>query len=143
MCRFLAYLTTQPTAPAELLADGALREFVSLSRDNKDGWGLAWHDEADTLRMAKAPEPADSSAEFDRRGVRANALCPGPIDTEHVRKNSPDEAARRSRLDRIPLGRFGEPEDVAGLALFVLSDAAAWITGQAILLDGGISCHYL
>lgn len=76
MCRFLAYLTTNPTAPAELLADGALREFVSLSRENKDGWGLAWHDEEDTLRMAKAPEPADSSAEFDRlaRTIRTDSL---------------------------------------------------------------------
>lgn len=83
------------------------------------------------------------AVQFGRRGVRVNALCPGPIDTEHVRKNFPDEAARERRLDRIPLGRFGEPEDVAGLALFLLSDAAAWITGQAILLDGGISCHYL
>lgn len=83
------------------------------------------------------------AVQFGRGGVRVNALCPGPIDTEHVRKNFPDEAARRRRLDRIPLGRFGRPEDVAGLALFLLSDAAAWITGQAILLDGGISCHYL
>ena len=83
------------------------------------------------------------AVQFGRRGVRVNALCPGPIDTEHVRKNFPDEAARQRRLDRIPLGRFGEPEDVAELALFLLSDAAAWITGQAILLDGGISCHYL
>ncbi len=82
------------------------------------------------------------AVQFGRRGVRVNALCPGPIDTEHVRKNFPDEAARKRRLDRIPLGRFGGPEDVAGLALFLLSDAAAWITGQAILLDGGISCHY-
>lgn len=76
MCRFLAYLTANPTAPAELLADGALCGFVSLSRENKDGWGLAWHDEGDALRVAKAPEPAEFSKEFDRlaRTVRTDSL---------------------------------------------------------------------
>ena len=75
--------------------------------------------------------------------MRINALCPAPIDTKHVRRNFPDEAARRRRLDRISLGRFGEPEDVAGLTLFLLSEEAGWITGPAILFDGGLSCHYL
>jgi len=76
LCRFLAYLTANPTAPADLLADGALREFVSLSRENKDGWGLAWHDEGGGLRVAKAPEPAGLSAEFDRlvETVRTGSL---------------------------------------------------------------------
>jgi NAD(P)-dependent dehydrogenase (short-subunit alcohol dehydrogenase family) len=83
------------------------------------------------------------AVQFGGRGVRVDALCPGPIETEHVGRNLPDEAARRRRLDRIPLGRFGEPNDVAGLALFLLSEEAGWITGQAILFDGGISCHYL
>lgn len=83
------------------------------------------------------------AVQFGGRGVRVNALCPGPVDTEHVLLYFPDEAARRRRLDRIPLGRFGEPKDVAGLALFLLSEEAGWITGQAILFDGGISCHYL
>ena len=96
-----------------------------------------------TSRGAVVSMTRSLAVQFGRRGVRVNALCPGPIDTEHIRKNFPDEAARKRRLDRIPLGSFGEPEDVAGLAMFLLSDAAAWITGQAILLDGGISCHYL
>ncbi|HTK09242.1 MAG TPA: SDR family NAD(P)-dependent oxidoreductase [Ktedonobacteraceae bacterium] len=74
--------------------------------------------------------------------IRVNALCPGPIETEHVRHFFADEAARKLRLDRIPLGRFGQPEDVAELALFLASDAAKWLTGQAIMLDGGISCNY-
>ncbi len=83
------------------------------------------------------------AVQFGGREVRVNALCPGPVDTEHVRRNFPDEAARRRRLDRFSLGRFGEPGYVLGLALFLLSDEAAWITGQAILLGGGVSCPYL
>lgn len=47
------------------------------------------------------------------------------------------------RLARVPLGRFGTPEDAAGLACFLASDAAAWLTGQVVVLDGGISCNYL
>jgi NAD(P)-dependent dehydrogenase (short-subunit alcohol dehydrogenase family) len=77
------------------------------------------------------------------RQIRVNALAPGPIATPHVERFFPDPAARQLRLDRIPLGRFGTPEDAAGLACFLASDAAAWLTGQVIVLDGGISCHYL
>jgi NAD(P)-dependent dehydrogenase (short-subunit alcohol dehydrogenase family) len=82
------------------------------------------------------------AVQFGQHGIRVNALCPGPIETEHVRRFFADEAARKLRLDRIPLGRFGRPEDVAELALFLASDAASWLTGQAIVLDGGISCNY-
>ncbi len=76
------------------------------------------------------------------RGVRVNALCPGPIETPHVRAFFADEEGRQKRLARVPLGRFGRPEDVAELVLFLASDAASWLTGQAIMLDGGISVNY-
>ncbi len=82
------------------------------------------------------------AVQFGRFAIRVNALCPGPIETEHVRQFFADEAARKIRLDRVPLGHFGRPEDVSELALFLASDAAAWLTGQAIVLDGGISCNY-
>lgn len=77
------------------------------------------------------------------RLIRVNALAPGPIATQHVERFFPDPESRQRRLDRIPLGRFGTPEDAAGLACFLASDAASWLTGQVIVLDGGISCHYL
>ena len=77
------------------------------------------------------------------RLIRVNALAPGPIATPHVERFFPDPAERQRRLDRIPLGRFGTPADAAGLACFLASDAASWLTGQVIVLDGGISCHYL
>lgn len=76
-------------------------------------------------------------------GIRVNALAPGPIATAHVEQFFPDPQARQLRLDRVPLGRFGTPEDAAELALFLASDAAGWLTGQVVVLDGGISCNYL
>lgn len=82
------------------------------------------------------------AVQLGKYNIRVNALCPGPIETEHVRRFFADETARKVRLDRIPLGRFGRPEDVAELALFLASEAASWLTGQAIMLDGGISCNY-
>ncbi len=82
------------------------------------------------------------AVQFGRFNIRVNALCPGPIETDHVRRFFADESARKIRLDRVPLGRFGRPEDVSELALFLASDAASWLTGQAIVLDGGISCNY-
>lgn len=82
------------------------------------------------------------AVQFGPRNIRVNALCPGPIETPHVRGFFPTEEARRIRLNRVPLGRFGRPEDVAEAALFLLSDASGWITGQTIVLDGGISINY-
>ena len=83
------------------------------------------------------------AVQFGSKGVRVNALAPGPILTPHVEQFFPDPEARALRLARVPLGRFGLPEDVASLACFLASDAASWLTGQVIVIDGGISSHYL
>jgi NAD(P)-dependent dehydrogenase (short-subunit alcohol dehydrogenase family) len=83
------------------------------------------------------------AVQLGRQGIRVNALAPGPIMTAHVEQFFPDPEARRIRLERVPLGRFGKPEDAAGLACFFASDAASWLTGQIVVLDGGISSNYL
>lgn len=83
------------------------------------------------------------AVQLGRHGIRVNALAPGPIATDHVERFFPEPRARALRLARVPLGRFGVPDDAAKLASFLASDAAAWLTGQVIVLDGGISCHYL
>ena len=71
--------------------------------------------------------------------IRVNCICPGIVETEMVAAFSLDEAARKERLAMHPLGRFGQPEDVSGLAVFLASDESSWITGAAYLVDGGYS----
>lgn len=83
------------------------------------------------------------AVQFGPRGIRVNALAPGPIMTAHVEQFFPDPAARALRLARVPLGRFGVPDDVAGLVGFLASDHASWLSGQVITLDGGISVNYI
>ena len=79
----------------------------------------------------------ECAREFAAHHIRVNAVCPGVIITEmtaHLRDNA---AQMQKWLEDIPLGRLGEPDDVTGLVLFLCSDAARYITGQAINVDGG------
>jgi NAD(P)-dependent dehydrogenase (short-subunit alcohol dehydrogenase family) len=82
--------------------------------------------------------------EFARRGVRVNALCPGPINTPLLQElfaSDPGKAARR--LVHLPMGRFGEPEEIASAALFLASDDSSYITASTFMVDGGLSGAYL
>jgi NAD(P)-dependent dehydrogenase (short-subunit alcohol dehydrogenase family) len=71
------------------------------------------------------------------QGVRVNAIGPGSIMTDLLQTVMSDEAARRKILSRTPMGRCGEPAEVAKVALFLASDEASYITGQTIYPDGG------
>ena len=79
----------------------------------------------------------DLAAEWGKYSIRVNALAPGWIRTPmtNALQQNPERAAKV--LDRVPLGRWGEPQDVAGAALFLASDAARYITGHTIPIDGG------
>jgi NAD(P)-dependent dehydrogenase (short-subunit alcohol dehydrogenase family) len=82
--------------------------------------------------------------EFGDRGIRVNALCPGPVNTPLLKElfaKDPERAAKR--LVHIPMGRFGEPEEIAKAALFLASDDSSFITATAFLADGGLSAAYL
>jgi 3-oxoacyl-[acyl-carrier protein] reductase len=74
--------------------------------------------------------------EYASRGVLANCIAPGFIETD-MTGALPDEA-RATLLEDIALGRLGRPEDVAGAALFLASDLASYITGQVLVVDGGM-----
>jgi len=73
--------------------------------------------------------------------IRVNCICPGIVETELVARFNRDENARRQRLALHPAGRFGLPEDIAGLAVFLASEESAWITGTAQTVDGGYSAQ--
>ncbi|MCX6998536.1 MAG: 3-oxoacyl-[acyl-carrier-protein] reductase [Kiritimatiellaeota bacterium] len=77
-----------------------------------------------------------TAKEMASRGIRANAVAPGFIQTRMTEKLSED--IRKQMLAAIPLGRFGEPEDVARVVLFLASDAAAYVTGQVVTVCGGM-----
>ncbi|HKO37946.1 MAG TPA: SDR family oxidoreductase [Solirubrobacterales bacterium] len=82
--------------------------------------------------------------EFADRGVRVNALCPGPVNTPLLKElfaKDPERAAKR--LVHIPMGRFGEPEEIAKAALFLASDDSSFVTASTFLVDGGLSAAYL
>jgi len=81
--------------------------------------------------------------QFARRGVRVNALCPGPVDTPLLRElysKDPQEAARR--LVHVPSGRFARAEEIANAALFLASDESTYVNATAFMVDGGITGAY-
>lgn len=78
------------------------------------------------------------AAEWARHGIRVNAIAPGAIRTEGTDKNLWGDAAQRERMTgRIPMGRFGIPDEVSHTLLFLLSDFSRYITGEVITVDGG------
>jgi NAD(P)-dependent dehydrogenase (short-subunit alcohol dehydrogenase family) len=82
--------------------------------------------------------------QFAREGIRVNALCPGPINTPLLAElfaKDPERAARR--LVHVPMGRFGEPDEIAAAVAFLASDDSSFITASEFLVDGGISGAYV
>jgi NAD(P)-dependent dehydrogenase (short-subunit alcohol dehydrogenase family) len=79
---------------------------------------------------------------YARQGIRANALCPGPVLTPLLAKFLSDDSKRQRRLVHIPMGRFGEPAEIAAAGLFLASDESSFMTGQSLIVDGGITAAY-
>ncbi|MET0525898.1 MAG: 3-oxoacyl-ACP reductase [Nocardioides sp.] len=82
--------------------------------------------------------------QFAREGVRVNALCPGPVNTPLLQDLFAKDAERAARrLVHVPMGRFGEPVEMANAVLFLASDESSFITASTFLVDGGISGAYV
>ncbi len=78
-----------------------------------------------------------------RQGIRVNALCPGPLQTELLMKYLDTPEKRQRRLVHIPMGRFGQAAEIAQAALYLASPASSFMTGAALLVDGGITAAYV
>jgi NAD(P)-dependent dehydrogenase (short-subunit alcohol dehydrogenase family) len=78
-----------------------------------------------------------AAVEWGPRGIRVNCIAPGRMLTPMTREMLADPAEHARGLQRIPLRRYGDPADVAHVAVFLASDAAAYITGQTVVVDGG------
>ena len=83
------------------------------------------------------------AVQFGPKGVRSNAICPGPVETPMLMDwLLKDEAAKELRLARNPTGRFGKPEEIVHMALYLASDESRWTNGAQLVVDGGISINY-
>jgi NAD(P)-dependent dehydrogenase (short-subunit alcohol dehydrogenase family) len=78
-----------------------------------------------------------------REGIRANAICPGPVNTPLLEELLADPAARARRLVHIPMGRLAEAGEIARAALFLASDDASYVNGSTFVVDGGITAAYV
>ena len=83
------------------------------------------------------------AVEYARKGIRCNALCPGPIDTPMLQELLSDPARRQRRMVHIPMGRLGRAEELANAALFLASDDSSFMTGSSLIVDGGITAAYV
>jgi NAD(P)-dependent dehydrogenase (short-subunit alcohol dehydrogenase family) len=83
------------------------------------------------------------AVQFGPKGIRTNAICPGPVETPLLMDwLVKDEAAKQLRLARNPTGRFGKPEEIVYMAIYLASDESRWTNGASLVVDGGITVNY-
>ena len=79
--------------------------------------------------------------ELGRKNIRANAICPGPVDTPILGPVLAVEAVRAAWHEAVPMGRLAQPREIAEVVAFLVSGAASYLTGAAIAVDGGLGAH--
>ena len=80
-----------------------------------------------------------AAREYASRKIRVNSICPGMVDTPLIHRGTITEEQLAEDAKRYPLGRYGKPEDIANGAIYLISDASAWLTGHDLVIDGGFS----
>lgn len=92
-----------------------------------------------TSKAAEAGLCRALACEWGPKGIRVNTIAPGVVKTDFARALWEDETRRKAREAAAPLRRIGEPKDIGGIAVFLASEAAAYVTGQMIIADGGVT----
>jgi NAD(P)-dependent dehydrogenase (short-subunit alcohol dehydrogenase family) len=132
------YFATGQEAARHMVARGAGGRIIMVSSVNQVtvNPGLAHYGatKGGVMQLARA-----MALELAPAGVTVNLIAPGTIETDLNRRALADPATRQARLGRIPMRRLGQPEDVAGAAVFLASDAASYVTGATITIDGGLT----
>jgi len=125
---------TQMVAPQMCARkDGAIVYLASVAAfHGTTGLGAYAVSKAADVQLAR-----NMARELGPNGVRVNCLAPALIKTEFSRELWEDPQRAQAAAHNIPLGRLGEPDDIAGAAVFLASRASSWITGQTIIIDGG------
>jgi NAD(P)-dependent dehydrogenase (short-subunit alcohol dehydrogenase family) len=110
---------------------------------------VAWMGEATSQTAYTSSKGAvlamtrEIAVEYARKGIRCNALCPGPIETPLLMKLLSDEEKKQRRFVHIPMGRLGQAEELAKAALFLASDDSSFMTGASLIVDGGVTAAYV
>ena len=78
-----------------------------------------------------------TAVQYAQDNIRCNSVHPGPIETDMLRATRPDASALESMMERVPLGRFGWPEEIAYGVLYLASDESSFVTGSELVIDGG------
>ena len=102
--------------------------------------GLRGNTVIGTYGVSKAAEAAlarNLAVEWGPRNIRVNAIAPGLVRTDFAKALTEDPERRKRAEERTPVRRIGEPVDIAGVTLFLASDASAYVTGQTLVADGG------
>lgn len=131
-----AFFSTQAAA-AQMKLQGSGGSIIGISSISALVGGE--HQTAYTPTKAGVLSLMQSTAvALGKYGIRCNALLPGTIATDINREDLADPSKRSNMTSRIPLGRLGEPDDLAGPAVFLASDLSKYVTGAQILVDGGL-----
>jgi 3-oxoacyl-[acyl-carrier protein] reductase len=109
--------------------------------NTSSGWGFMPAAQRSAYAASKAGIVAFSralAAEVAGAGIRVNVVAPGPIETERMRELTRDDPLARGKHDQVPLGRLGQPTEVAAVVAFLASDEASFVCGQTIHVNGGV-----
>jgi meso-butanediol dehydrogenase / (S,S)-butanediol dehydrogenase / diacetyl reductase len=116
---------------------GAIVNTASISGQYAD-FGIAAYN---AMKAAVINFTKVTAIEYARDNIRCNCICPGMIDTALFRRSLGIPGFEDAALASVPMGRFGKPEEMASVALFLASDLASYVTGSAFVADGGLTAQ--